>query len=173
MVTLSSTTPFQRRVESTSKVWDGFATSPMERTYSPTNNIVSTHYLFASTFHVPLDFEIYVKEKDCPDNSKFRTKLEIAKELLKKAVSYDLPISVIIFDSWYADEGLISLAKSLGIEAYVTEEKSTNLILSDDSKTKMNLREFEKTIPRDRFRPVEIYTSLAGEKKTYFACSTT
>ena len=136
------------------------------------HNIVSTHY-FAGTFHVPLDFEIYVKEKDCTDKSKFRTKIEIAKELLKKAVSYDLPISVLIFDSWYADEGLISLAKSLGIEAYVTEEKTSNLILSDDSKTKMNLKEFEKTIPRDRFRPVEIYTSLAGEKKTYFAYSAT
>jgi SRSO17 transposase len=136
------------------------------------HNIVSTHY-FAGTFHVPLDFEIYVKKKDCQDESKFRTKIEIAKDLLKKAVSYNLPISVLVFDSWYADEGLISLAKSLGIEAYVTEERSTNLILSDDSKTKMNLREFEKTIPRDKFRPVEIYTSLVGEKRTYYAFCTT
>ncbi|MGI0090649.1 MAG: hypothetical protein ACREBS_02970, partial [Nitrososphaerales archaeon] len=95
------------------------------------------------------------------------------KELLKKAVSYNLPISVLIFDSWYCDEGLISLAKSLGIEAFVTEERSTNLILSDDSKTKMNLREFEKTIRREKFRPVTIYTSPAGEKKTYYAFSTT
>jgi SRSO17 transposase len=136
------------------------------------HNIVSTHY-FTGTFHVPLDFEIYVKEKDCQDKSKFRTKIEIAKELLKKAVSYDLPISVVVFDSWYADEGLITLAKSLGIEAYVTEERSINLVLSDDSKTKMNLKEFEKTIPRDKFRPVEIYTSLVGEKRTYYTFCTT
>jgi SRSO17 transposase len=54
------------------------------------HNIVSTHY-FAGTFHVPLDFEIYVKEKDCQDKEKFRTKIEIAKELLKKAVSFIQP----------------------------------------------------------------------------------
>ncbi|MDG6905018.1 MAG: IS701 family transposase [Nitrososphaerota archaeon] len=132
------------------------------------HNIVSTHY-FAGTFHVPLDFEIYVKEKDCQDKNKFRTKLELAKELLKKATSYDLPISVLIFDSWYADEGLISLAKSLGIEAYVTEEVNE----SHPLRRQQDKDKFEKTIPRDRFRPVEIYTSLAGEKKTYFAYSTT
>lgn len=137
------------------------------------HNIISTHY-FAGTFHVPLDFEIYIKKEDCfDDEGKFRTKIEIAKELLKKAVSYNLPISGVIFDSWYCDEGLISLAKSLGIESYVTEEKKSNLIVSDDSKTKMNLFEFEKTIPRDKFRPVTIYTSLLGEKKTYYAFCTT
>lgn len=137
------------------------------------HNIISTHY-FAGTFHVPLDFEIYVKKEDCrPDKAKFRTKIEMAKELMKKAASYNLPISVVIFDSWYADEGLISLVKSLGIEAYVTEEKSDRLILSDDSKTKMNLKEFEKTIQREKFRAVEIYTSLLGEKRTYYAFCTT
>lgn len=136
------------------------------------HNIISSHYI-AGKFHVPLDFEIYVKKEDCQDKSKFRTKIEIAKELVKKAVSYCLPISVVVFDSWYASEGLISLVKSLGIEAYVTEEKSDRVILSEDSKTAMNLREFEKTIPREKFRPVEIYTSLLGEKRTYYASSTT
>jgi SRSO17 transposase len=136
------------------------------------HNIISSHY-FAGTFHVPLDFEIYVKKEDCPDKSKFRTKIELAKELIKKAISYGLPISVVIFDSWYADGGIISLVKSLGIEAYVTEEKSDRLILSDDSKRVMNLKEFEKTIPRGKFKPVEIYTSLLGEKRTYYAFCTT
>ncbi|MGI0080548.1 MAG: IS701 family transposase, partial [Nitrososphaerales archaeon] len=138
------------------------------------HNIISTHY-FAGTFHVPLDFEIYVKKEDCrfDDRFEFRTKIEIAKELLKKAVLYGLPISVVVFDSWYCDEGLISLAKSLGIEAYATEEKKSNLILSSDSKTKMNLIEFEKTIPRSKFKPVEIHTSLLGEKRSYYAFSTT
>ncbi len=109
------------------------------------HNIISTHY-FAGSFHVPLDFDIYVKRKDCVDKSKFRTKIEIAKELVQKAKSYGLPISVVIFDSWYAGEGLINLVKSLGIEAYVTEEKSDRVVVSDDSKPEMNLSQFVKTI---------------------------
>ena len=164
-------TPCWRRVESTSREWDGFTTPLRENILA--HNIVSTHY-FAGTFHVPLDFEIYVKKKDCQDESKFRTKDRDCKGPPEEGCFVQPSrISVLVFDSWYADEGLISLAKSLGIEAYVTEERSTNLILSDDSKTKMNFRRLEKTIPRDKSRPVEIYTSLVGEKRTYYAFCTT
>jgi len=30
------------------------------------HNVVSTHYI-AGRFHVPLDFDVYVKRKDCAD----------------------------------------------------------------------------------------------------------
>lgn len=135
------------------------------------HNIISSHYI-AGKFHVPLDFDIYVKRKDCQDKSKFRTKMEIAKELISKAKSYGLPISVVIFDSWYAGEALISAIKDLAIEAYVTEEKSDRVVISDDSKTETNLLEFEKTIPRDKFEPVDIYTAILGKKETFYAFST-
>jgi SRSO17 transposase len=136
------------------------------------HNIISSHYI-AGTFHVPLDFDIYVKRKDCTDKSKFRTKMEIAKELISKAKSYGLPISVVIFDSWYAGEKLINfIREDLRIEAYVTEEKSDRVVLSDDSKTEMSLSEFEKTIPRDKFEPVEIYTAILGKKETFYAYCT-
>ena len=57
------------------------------------HNVVSTHYI-AGRFHVPLDFDIYVKRKDCADKKQFRTKVEIAKELVEKAVGYGLPIDM-------------------------------------------------------------------------------
>jgi SRSO17 transposase len=137
------------------------------------HNIISSHYV-AGTFHVPLDFDIYVKRKDCRDKSKFRTKIEIAKDLISKAKSYGLPISVVIFDSWYAGEKLLKfIQEDLKIEAYVTEEKCDRVILSDDSKTEMNLAEFEKGIPRDKFEPVDVFTSILGKKETFYAFSTT
>ena len=39
------------------------------------HNLVSTHYI-AGRFYVPLDFDVYVKRKDCADKKRFRTKVE-------------------------------------------------------------------------------------------------
>jgi hypothetical protein len=136
------------------------------------HNLVSSHYL-TGRFHVPLDLEIYVRRTDCEDKKqRFKTKVEIAKELVEKAVGYGLPIDVAVFDSWYMSEELTSFLKENGIEAYVSEEKGDRLVVSDDSKTEMSLSEFAKTIPMERFHPVEVYTSLLGEKRTFMAFCT-
>ena len=131
------------------------------------HNIVSTHYI-AGSFHLPLDFELYRRREDCPSKKEFRTKVQIAKELVEKAVSYGLPISVVVFDSWYMSRELIEYMNSLGIQAYVTEEKGDRIIISDDSRREMSLAEFAKTISRESFRPVEVYTSLLGEKRVFY-----
>jgi len=135
------------------------------------HNVVSTHYI-AGKFHVPLDFDIYVKRKDCEDKKLFRTKVEIAKELVEKAVGYGLPIDVVVFDSWYMSEDLVSFLKEKGIEAYVSEEKGDRVVLSDDSRTEMNLSEWAKTIPRESFEPVMVHTAILGKEKTFYAFCT-
>ena len=132
------------------------------------HNLVSSHYL-TGRFHIPLDLEIYVRRTDCEDKKRFKTKVEIAKELVEKAVGYGLPIDVAVFDSWYMSEELTSFLKEKGIEAYVSEEKCDRIVLSDDSKTETSLSEFAKTIPKERFEPVEVYTSILGEKRTFYA----
>jgi SRSO17 transposase len=135
------------------------------------HNLVSTHYV-TGRFHIPLDLEIYVKRKDCTDKKEFRTKVEIAKELVEKAVGYGLPIDVVVFDSWYMSETLTTCIKEKGIEAYVSEEKGDRIMLSDDSKTETNLSEWAKTIPRESFEPVEVRTAILAEKKTFYAFCT-
>ena len=133
------------------------------------HNVVSTHYI-AGRFHVPLDFDIYVKRKDCADKKKeFRTKVEIAKELVEKVVRYGLPIDVVVFDSWYMSEELTSFLREKGIEAYVSEEKGDRIVLSDDSRTDMSLSEWAGTIPRESFEPVVVRTAILGEKRTLYA----
>jgi SRSO17 transposase len=135
------------------------------------HNMVSTHYI-AGKFHVPLDFDIYVKRKDCADKKQFRTKVEIAKELVENAVGYGLPIDVVVFDSWYMSEELTSFLKEKGIETYVSEEKGDRIVLSDDSKTETSLSEWVKTIPRESFEPVKVRTAILGEKRTFYAYCT-
>jgi SRSO17 transposase len=135
------------------------------------HNMVSTHYI-AGKFHLPLDFDIYVKRKDCEDKKQFRTKVEIAKDLVEKAVGYGLPIDVVLFDSWYMSEELTSFLREKGVEAYVSEEKGDRIMLSDDSNTETSLSEWAKTIPRESFEPVEVRTAILGEKKTFYAYCT-
>ncbi len=134
------------------------------------HNMVSTQYV-AGKFHVPLDFELYRKRKECP-REVFKTKVQIAKELVEKAVGYGIPISVVLFDSWYMSEELTGFIKGLGIAAYVAEEKGDRMMLSDDSRTEMNLSDWARTIPKESFEPVEVYTSLLGEKRTFYAYCT-
>ena len=95
----------------------------------------------AGKFHVLLDFGLYVKGKDLQDKKQFRTKVEIAKDLVEKAVGHGLPIDVVVFDSWYMSEGPVSFVREKGIEAYVSEENGDRILLSDDSRTETNLTE--------------------------------
>jgi DDE superfamily endonuclease len=149
------------------------------------HNMISTHYV-AGKFHVPLDFELYRKRKECPEEM-FKTKVQMAKELVEMAVGYGIPISVVLFDSWYMSEELTSFIKGLGIGAYVAEEKGDRIVLSDDGRTETSLSDWAKTIPRESFEPglsfrtekrslqstsLEVYTSLLGEKRTFYAYCT-
>jgi SRSO17 transposase len=133
------------------------------------HNLVSTHYI-AGRFHVPLDFDVYVKRKDCAGKKRFRTKVEIAKELVEKAVGYgDLPIDVVVFDSWYMNKELVYFLREKGIEAYVSEEKGDRISLSDDNRTETSLSDWARTIPKESFEPVTVHTAILGEKTTFYA----
>jgi SRSO17 transposase len=134
------------------------------------HNVVSAHYI-AGKFHVPLDFDVYVKRKDCADKKLFRTKVEIAKDLVEEAVGYGLPIDVVVFDSWYMSEGLTSFLREKGVEAYVSEEKGDRIIISDDSRTETSLSEWARTLPRGSFEPVTVRTAILGEETTFYAFS--
>jgi SRSO17 transposase len=46
-------------------------------------------------------------------HTQFQTKIELAIELVRKAVERDLPFSVVLFDSWYLAEELVSVLADL------------------------------------------------------------
>jgi SRSO17 transposase len=76
---------------------DGYGVTPRTRPYSLIPG--STHCI-AGRFHVPLNFDIYIKRKDCTDKKLFKAKVEIARELVEKAVGYGFTIDVVFFDSY-------------------------------------------------------------------------
>ncbi len=127
------------------------------------HNLVSTHYI-AGRFHVPLDFDVCVKREDCAVKKQFRTKVEITKELVEKAVGYGLPIDVVVFDSWYMSEELTSFIREKGVGAYVAEEEGDRITLSDDSETETSFSERAKTIPRGASSPSRCTPPSSGRR---------
>jgi SRSO17 transposase len=64
--------------------------------------------------HAPVDFDLYLprswlddparrREARIPDTVRFRTKIEIAKEMIKRALDADVPRGVVLADSAYGD----------------------------------------------------------------------
>jgi SRSO17 transposase len=155
-----------KHIEGVGTYWDH-----SQNKYVQGHNVITTYYV-TPEFSVALDFAIYRKKEDCAPGE-FRTKVEIARELISKAVGYGLPITRVVFDSWYATRDLIEHIEASGIKEWVTQAKSDRVVLSDDNRTETNLADYPGTIPEEGFRPVEIYTSSFGKKTTYWAYCTT
>src|SRR5256885_484012 len=44
-------------------------------------------------------------------HQQFRTKIDLGSELLEAAIAHKVPLSVLLFDSWYLAEELVSMAR--------------------------------------------------------------
>lgn len=156
-----------KHIEGVGKYWDH-----SQNKYILAHNVITTYYV-TREFSVVLDSAIYRKKEDCSPGE-FRTKVEIARELISKAASYGLPITRVVFDSWYATRELIEHIEALGIKEWVTQAKCDRVVMSDDGITKTSMADYARTIPEEQFfKPVEIYTSSFGKKTTYWAYCTT
>ena len=55
---------------------------------------------------------IYIKRGKVGEG--FKTKLELAKELIQKALARNLPFSCMVFDEWYFNHDMTSFIERLG-----------------------------------------------------------
>lgn len=63
----------------------------------------------------PLRFEVYQKKKDCQkEGLKFKTKIELAQQLINWAVKQGIPFQTVVFDSWFFCKELVDHIESLG-----------------------------------------------------------
>lgn len=88
---------------------------------------------------VPLHLEPYVKLEACaPSSRAFKTKNELAVELVDRALQYVRP-RVVIFDSWYGSQELMKHIDSRGLK-FITEAKNNRLI---EDGGKRQVRDYE------------------------------
>jgi len=128
-------------VDDTGQLKQGTHSVGVQRQYTGTAGKITNCQISVSlsittkTEHLPVDFELYLpktwtgdaarrQEARIPDDIEFRTKPEIAVDLIKRAVADELPPGVVLADSAYGDSSyfreqirLLNLDYAVGIHA--------------------------------------------------------
>jgi SRSO17 transposase len=98
-----------------------------------------------SSEHVPVDFELYLphswaddperrKEVHIPDDIQFRTKPELAMEMIQRAIDNGLPRGVVLADSGYGDSSIFrKQLRQLGLDYAVGVHAPTTVWRLDKS----------------------------------------
>ncbi len=101
-----------------------------------------------------MDFRLYLKEDFCNGNKiEFKTKIQLATELIEYAFGLGLDIQGVLFDSWYAAQELIGFHRDNALW-WVTRLKSIRNIKFRGEY--VQIKEFAATLPGVAFRSVRI-----------------
>lgn len=150
-------------IEKTGKRMEGvgYLFNPAMRKSVLCHNIVSTHYV-SENEQLPMHFQFYLKKEIAKKEGKqFRTKIDIAIELLNKALKHINP-SAIVFDAWYLSERLVKALKSRN---WVARVKLNRLVLHKGEW--IPLKDFTSKIPEKKFRKADI--NISNKKYSFIA----
>lgn len=123
--------------------------------------MVTLHYADRKTNYA-LDYRLYVKRGE----PGFKTKIELAMELVKEAISIGLPANTFVFDSWYLCKELVKFIESLG-RSYIGACKS-NLLVRWEGGRYISLGEYVKNISKFKEFEVNGKKLLVYTKKVHF-----
>lgn len=96
-----------------------------------------------ATEHLPIDFELYIPKEWCndparrreariPDDMKFRTKLELAREQIRRAIANGVPPGIVLVDTVYGNSSKFRRAlRQLGLQYAVAVKSNTKVWLLD------------------------------------------
>jgi SRSO17 transposase len=87
----------------------------------------------------------------------YRPKAELAAELVQQAVQWELPFSVVLFDSWFLRWNLISVLEQLQLDWVGGCPKNRKVLVQGHW---CQLQEYLRTIPAEAYRPYRIGTHL-------------
>jgi hypothetical protein len=83
----------------------------------------------------------------------FRTKTQLAADLVREAVRWSLPFDVVLFDSWFCRKPLIAVIEKEGKDWVGGCPKDRNVLFQNRW---MQLQEYICTIPAEAYRPYKI-----------------
>jgi len=111
------------------------------------HDIVSTFYR-GSTEQLPLYFEPYVKKEVAEATDIwFRTKIQIALDLLRRSLAQVTP-AAIVFDEWYMSQEITEFIANRGL-TWVSQAKTNRCILIND--TWVGLANYARMLPVKAF----------------------
>ena len=129
------------------------------------HQIVTSGYVFKKEFY-PFLLELYTKEKDCEkENLVFKTKVEIALDILKRAIAFHKP-SVVLIDSWYCTQEIIRFLDENGVD-YIIASKSNRLFTYRGKEEKIS--EYTKRIHAESTVIKDCYEYQVKSMSVHFA----
>jgi len=138
-----------RKMDGVGIFWDH-----SEKRYVLAHNIVTAEFVNPRGDSHPLDFRLYLKEEQSRQKRiPFKTKIELAQELVEYAVRCGLEIQGALFDNWFASKDFIKFLQDKGLH-WVTRLKSDRNIKIKGRY--VAIREFGATLPRQSFKKVQI-----------------
>ena len=97
-------------------------------------NVAVASCFVSNARHFPVDFKSYLPITT-PNPQNFKSKLDLAKELINEAVVKAIPFRAVVVDSWYTSTGLIEFVASKNL-SLVAEVKINRSILFTHPQTK-------------------------------------
>jgi len=97
-------------------------------------NVAVASCFVSNTKHFPVDFKSYLPIT-IPNPKDFKSKLDLAKELINEAVAKAIPFSSVVVDAWYTSTDLIEFVASKNL-SLVAEVKSNRSIFFTHPQTK-------------------------------------
>ena len=138
-----------KKMEGVGIFWDH-----SEKRYVLAHNIVTAEFVNPQGDSHPLDFRLYLKEELCREKGiPFRTKIELAQEMVDDALQRGLEIQGALFDNWFASKDFIKFLRVKGLH-WVTRLKSGRNIKIRGRFVAIS--EFAGTLPRESFRKVQV-----------------
>jgi len=100
-------------------------------------NVAVASCFVSNSKHFPVNFKSYIPEDQCKPNQ-FKSKLDLAKDLIDHALDKNIPFKYVAFDSWYSSSDLIEFIHSKGL-CVVADVKLNRSILWTDPVTKQRI----------------------------------
>jgi SRSO17 transposase len=138
-----------KKIEGVGVFWDH-----SEKKYVLGHNIVTVEFVGPKGKSHPLDFRLYLKKGQCREKAiEFKTKIELAQELIEYALELGLEVQGVLFDSWFASKEFIRFLHDHGLH-WVTRLKSDRNVKIKGRY--MPIGEFALTLPEESFRKIQI-----------------
>lgn len=138
-----------KKIEGVGIFWDH-----SEKRYVLAHNIVTVEFVNTKGVSHPLDFRLYLKEEQSRVKGvPFKTKIELARDLIEYALELGIQIQGVLFDNWFASKDFINFLKDRGLH-WVTRLKSDRNIKIRGRY--VAIADFADTLPRESFRKARI-----------------
>jgi len=141
----------------------GWLYSPTEKKNVWAHNVVTTFYSNGSV-RLPLHLAPYLKAEVCENTDwHFKTKMQLAIALLKKALVFVRP-DIVAFDAWYFSRDMVRFLSAYG-QNWVTRSKDNRMVEVDG--VWISVKALFHQIPHDAYRRI---STDVDEKRYRWYC---